>query len=141
MKNTPVNDHTSTNHTLDGNAATFPTNLSLYADFSYDNDITGILSAIGLYNNTQRLSNRTIVPPQSDGGYSAAWTVPFGARVYFEKMTCAGSKDELVRVVVNDRVVPLVECGADKLGRCTLSNFVESQGFAGDGGLWEQCFT
>jgi len=45
----------------------------------------------------------------------------------------------LVRVIVNDRVVPLQRCGADKLGRCTVSAFVESLAFAQEGGDWDQC--
>lgn len=73
-------------------------------------------------------------------GYSASWTVPFAARAYFEKMSCVGAGEELVRVVVNDRVVPLEICGGDELGRCGLSSFVESLSFAREGGDWGECF-
>ncbi|RAL66302.1 hypothetical protein DID88_005972 [Monilinia fructigena] len=61
LTNTPVQDHTSTNHTLDDNYTTFPIDKSvkLYADFSHDNDMTGIYSALGLYNSTNALSNHT----------------------------------------------------------------------------------
>ncbi len=142
MTNTPVNDHTSTNFTLDGNEATFPigNNTSLYADFSHDNDITGIFSAMGLYNSTYPLSNDTVESTEQTNGYSASWTVPFAARAYFEKMQCEGASEELVRVVVNDRVMPLETCGGDTLGRCTLSAFVDSLGFARNGGDWAKCF-
>ena len=77
---------------------------------------------------------------QADG-YSAARTVPFAARAYFEKMECTGDKttEEIVRAVVNGRVVPLQGCGADSKGRCTLSDFVQSQGFAKLGGRWVDC--
>ena len=73
-------------------------------------------------------------------GYSAAWTVPFAARVYFEKLSCQGEEEELVRVLVNDRVIPLETCGADSQGKCKLSAFVRSLNFAAGGGNWDQCF-
>lgn len=155
---TSKNSYTSINHTLDSNSATFPLGHVLYADFSHDNDMTGIFSALGLYNKTVMLPNTTIIEPinSSAAGYSASWTVPFAARAYFEKMICSApsnqgwqnwqsrqrgkTTEELVRVVINDRVVPLVGCNADSLGRCTLSAFVNSQTFVTSGGLWSQCF-
>ncbi|KAI3399659.1 hypothetical protein diail_6007 [Diaporthe ilicicola] len=138
----PVVDSTATNRTLDGNPATFPLNRTLYADFSHDNDMTAIFSAMGLYNATAQLSNTTRQAAETDGGYSASWTVPFSARMYVEKMTCqdAGA-EEMVRVLVNDRVTPLQSCGADELGRCTLGKFVDSLSFARGGGDWASCFS
>ena len=143
MTASPVSDHTSTNHTLDGSEETFPVGGKhvLFADFSHDNDLTAIFSAIGVYNQTRPLLNNTIEDIIQTNGYSAAWTVPFAARAYFEKMDCVGEPEELVRVVVNDRVMPLETCGGDEWGRCRLSAFVESLSFAREGGHWEDCFT
>ncbi|EPE31301.1 Phosphoglycerate mutase-like protein [Glarea lozoyensis ATCC 20868] len=143
LTNTPVNDHTSTNSTLDSSRKTFPLggNTSLYADFSHDNDMTSIFGALGLYNETRPLLNTTIENVQDTNGFSASWTVPFAARAYFEKMTCVGAKEEYVRVLVNDRVLPLESCGGDALGRCTLRRFVDSLGFVRGGGGWEGCFS
>lgn len=142
MTNEPVVDATSTNHTLDSNPATFPLEAShtLFADFSHDNDLSGHFAALGLYNATAHLSNTRLENEVQTHGFSAAWTVPFAARAYFEKMQCAGQSEELVRVLVNDRVVPLQNCGADALGRCRLSAWIESLSFARDNGLWDQCF-
>lgn len=140
LTSAPVVDDTSTNHTLDGSNATFPLGRRLYADFSHDNDMTGALSALGLYNGTAPLPKNATVSAHQADGYSAAWTVPFAARIYVEKMRCAGQSEELVRVVVNDRVVPLENCDRDPLGRCKLSAFVDSLGFARAGGDWDQCF-
>lgn len=141
LTGSPVVDSTSTNSTLDGNPATFPLNRTLYADFSHDNDMTGIFFAMGLYNGTAPLSNTTRADAAQLDGYSASWTVPFAARMYVEKMVCedAGG-EELVRVLVNDEVRPLSGCGADELGRCTLGKFVDSLGFAREGGDWSSCF-
>ena len=49
LTNSPVVDGTSSNHTLDSRNATFPLSESpsLYADFSHDNDMTAIFSAMG----------------------------------------------------------------------------------------------
>ncbi|KAL8348510.1 hypothetical protein RB601_002431 [Gaeumannomyces tritici] len=140
-----VSDRTSTNRTLDSGPATFPLGRALYADFSHDNDMTGVYGALGLYNAT------AAAPPPASGrrepadlaGYSASWTVPFSARMYVEKMRCGGGGGggaELVRILVNDRVIPLQNCGADELGRCELGRFVESLSFARGGGHWDKCF-
>ena len=136
----PVKDSTNTNTTLNSDPKTFPLDRKVYADFSHDNDISGVLAALGLYNNTKALSNTTIESTKDTHGYSAAWTVPFASRMYVEKLQCKHKKEEQVRIIVNDRVQPLDFCGGDKHGRCALSKFVESQGFARQGGLWSQCY-
>jgi hypothetical protein len=143
MTNTAVVDHTSTNRTIDSNSTTFPTGgqYVLFADFSHDNDLTAIFAAMGLYNMTKPLSNTTLQTAEETNGYTASWTVGFGGHAYFEKLACEGQSEELVRVLVNDRVIPLQNCGADLLGRCTLGNWVKSLSFARAGGLWDQCFT
>lgn len=136
----PVQDETSTNRTLVSDPSTFPLDKQIYADFSHDNDMVGIFSALGLYNSTPPLSNTTRQDVKQTKGFSSSWVVPFAARAYFEKMKCTGSDGELVRVIVNDRVIPLENCGADELGRCELNKFVESQGFVRMGGHWNACF-
>lgn len=147
----PVQDHTSTNATLDGANATFPLARKLYADFSHDNDMSSIYAALGLYNQTEvdGLPADQRRGPGKTGGYSASWSVPFAARMYVEKMQCGGGdveghddedNEEFVRVLVNDRVIPLQNCDADELGRCRLSRYVESLGFARSGGNWGLCF-
>ena len=146
LTNSKVVDHTSTNTTLTNSNATFPLGLKLYADFSHDNEITAIMFAMGLFNGTTQLSNTTQQTLEQTNGYSASTTVPFSARMYVEKMSCNdqhgnSSKEELVRVLINDRVVPLQNCGADELGRCTVTKFVDSLTFARSGGLWDQCFS
>ncbi|KAH8804965.1 histidine phosphatase superfamily [Xylogone sp. PMI_703] len=136
----PVKDHTSTNSTLDGSEDTFPLGRTLYADFSHDNDLTSIFSALGLYNETKHLSNTTMQTTAETHGYSVSWTVPFASRAYFEKMKCEGIDEDLIRVIVNDRVLPLKTCGGDRFGRCTLSDFVDSLSYARSGGDWDKCF-
>lgn len=142
LTGTAVVDRTSVNHTLDDNPTTFPVGAGhpLFADFSHDNDITSIHAAMGFYN-TLPLSNTTQQDAKADNaGYSAAFTVPFASRTYFEKMTCKGLNGEWVRVIVNGRVIPLQNCMADSKGRCRLDAFVNSLSFARNGGKWNECF-
>lgn len=140
LTNQPVEDETTVNHTLDDSTTSFPLGKKLYADFSHDNDMTAIFSALGLYNGTGPLPDTTTVEAEQANGYSAAWTVPFAARAYFEKMSCQGHSEDFVRVLINDRVLPLTQCGGDDHGRCTLIAFVDSLSFAQSDGLWDQCF-
>ncbi|KAM5370565.1 hypothetical protein ACJZ2D_008498 [Fusarium nematophilum] len=139
----PVVDDTTTNTTLDSSPDTFPLDRALYADFSHDNSMVSIFSALGLYNETGMLPTDHIVPALNAHGYSSAWVVPFGARMYVEKLECdasGGEKgDEYVRVLVNDRVMPLETCRGDEFGRCRLDDFVESLSFARAGGHWDRC--
>lgn len=139
----PVNDHTTTNRTLDANPETFPLDRALYADFSHDNTMVSIFSAMGLYNSTSRLPKHHIIPAIRAHGYSSAWVVPFAARMYVEKLECGASNEEegeeYVRVVINDRVMEMESCGGDEYGRCKLEDFVESLSFARQGGHWNKC--
>lgn len=140
LTHTPVQDHTSTNSTLDSNPATFPLNATLYADFTHDNGLTPIFFALGLYNSTKALSETQVESIVQTNGYSAAWSVPYAARAYVELMTCPNERQPLVRVLVNERVIPLHGCKTDNLGRCTLNDFVEGLSFARSGGNWASCF-
>ncbi|KAM7191042.1 Histidine phosphatase superfamily [Naviculisporaceae sp. PSN 640] len=141
MTGKPVNDHTSTNSTLDSDPTTFPLDKVLYADFGHDNDMVSVLGALGIYDLGLFVSNSTRMEESQTGGFSARWTVPFAARIYFEKMKCASTEGELVRILVNDRVVDLGGgCNSDALGRCSLDKWVESLEFARRGGEWDVCF-
>jgi Histidine phosphatase superfamily (branch 2) len=140
LTNSPVQDETCTNRTLDSSTDTFPTDSKLYADFSHDNDMSAIFAALGLYNGTKSLPTTYIQDAENSGGFSASWTVPFAGRMYVEKMRCAADDDEYVRIVMNNRVMPLHFCGADDLGRCTVDEFVRSLSFARSGGSWSRCY-
>ncbi|KAL4922524.1 3-phytase B [Aspergillus aurantiobrunneus] len=140
LTQSPVQDNTSTNRTLDSDPATFPLDTRLYADFSHDNNMISMFFAMGLYNGTEPLSQKSVEMIEEMDGYAASWTVPFGARAYFEKMQCKHEKEPLVRVLVNDRVVPLHGCAVDQLGRCSLNDWIQGLSFARTGGNWKSCF-
>ena len=124
----PVQDHTNVNHTLDDDPETFPLDRTLYADFSHDNDMTSIFSALGLWNSTTGLD-----------GFEAGEVVSFAARAWIERMTCGRRQEEFIRVMINHRVMPLPQCGSDEHGRCAQSAFLDSLAFARQGGKWDEC--
>lgn len=107
--------------------------------------MTAIFSALGLYNGTGNgtalLSTTMRESVAQANGYSASVTVPFAGRAYFEKMVCAGAGEEMVRVIVNDHVLPLANFGADARGLVPLGRFVGAMSFAESGGEWDECFS
>ena len=144
LTSSPVNDHTSTNQTLDSQPDTFPVGpkYPLFADFSHDNTMTSIYAALGLDSSFPPLSNTTLDGSQETDGYSAATFVPFGARMYVEKLQCQGANEEAVRIIVNGRVIPIEACKGhgNKEGQCPLSVFLKTVAWAKEGGRWADCF-
>ncbi|KAH8087171.1 phytase [Cristinia sonorae] len=137
LTGTPVQDHTQTNHTLDSDPTTFPLNRTIYADFSHDNQMIAIFSAMGLFRQSHPL-NPTKPDPERD--WKASGMVPFSARMVVERLRCG--RIPSVRILVNQQVQPLEFCGGDRNGICSLDAFVKSQTFATSdgGGDFEKCF-
>ena len=117
--------YTSVNHTLDSNAQTFPPRRKIYADFMHEDPMLSISSAMGLFDQTF-LNPGKFTLVDSTIGFSAARVVPFAARFTVEKMTC--QQNEMVRVIVNGRVMPLYklhsECEVNTEGLCALEDFL-----------------
>lgn len=139
LTDSPVHDQTQTNHTLDSNPSTFPLNRTFYADFSHDNEMIAIYSAIGLLRPPAPLD-----PLQPDPGrtWVASDIISFSARLVTERVDCGGQT--FVRMFVNDARQEMEFCGADEEDRlCRLEAFVQSQGFARSGGdgEFEKCFS
>ncbi|KAF9477838.1 phytase [Pholiota conissans] len=150
----PVNDKTQTNSTLDSSPITFPLNHTLYADFSHDNQMVAIYSAIGLFKQPADLD--PTLPDPKRTWYISQLT-PFSGRMVTERLTCPGRvvrhgssrslsthsvSDTFVRILVNDALQLLEFCGGDKDGLCTLDAFVESQAYSRENGQgdFEKCF-
>ncbi|KAF8549949.1 acid phosphatase [Imleria badia] len=133
----PVQDETQTNHTLDNSPITFPLNRTFYADFSHDDEMISIYSALGLFVQPQDLDP---TQPATGRTWVVSKMVPFSGRMITEKLTCQGDR-EYVRVLVNDAIQPLAFCGANGDGLCTLADFVESQQYARNNGEgdWALC--
>jgi hypothetical protein len=144
----PVQDHTQTNRTLDASPKTFPLDRNFYADFSHDNEMVSIYSALGLFRQ-YRLPEQKLNP--TDPSPLRTWVtsnlVPFSARMVVEKLQCGDVRIPLpkgivfVRILVNDAVQPLEFCGG-VAGLCEFHAFLASQGYARhDGkGDFDKCF-
>lgn len=142
----PVKDHTQTNRTLDASPVTFPLNRTIYADFSHDNEMVAIYSAIGLFQQNKHLDPGFPDPKRT---WVVANMVPFAGRMVTEKVECqiptrgVGVRAmQYVRILVDDAVQPLKFCGAGRNGLCELDAFVRSQVYARtDGnGDFEKCY-
>ncbi|KDQ63958.1 hypothetical protein JAAARDRAFT_27630 [Jaapia argillacea MUCL 33604] len=143
LTNKPVHDHTQTNTTLDSSPLTFPLNKTLYADFSHDNQMIAIYSAIGLFNQSHLGFGGILDPrrPDERRTWRVSEMVPFAARMVVERLSCGEGGEEYVRILVNEKVQPLEFCGGSG-GMCALEDFVESQVYArsSGGGDFEKCF-
>lgn len=144
-----MNDSTQTNRTLDASSETFPLNRTLYADFSHDNLMVAIYSALGLFQDPQPLS-------ASEENRGRKWKnrrmVPFSGRLITERVECGvpyGNRQAremggqtFVRMFVDDALMDLGFCGAGADGMCTLDAFVGSQSYARNQGEgdFEKCF-
>jgi len=141
LSSSPVIPGGSVNTTLDSSRSTFPLGLLMYADFSHDDQLTSMFSAMGLYDAlfASGLSNTTITTPTAANNYySAAWTVPFASRMYVERLACIGDLQEIlegqiieqyVRLIINDKVIaiPSEICKIDEYNRCTLTDFINGE--------------
>lgn len=133
----PVQDNTQTNRTLTSSPITFPLHRSIYADFSHDNQMIAIYSAMGLFPQSQAPDPSL---PDPNRNWLASQLVPFSAQMVTEKVLCG--RKEYVRIFVSDALQPLRFCGAKGDGMCELGAFVESQAYARSNGSgdFEKCF-
>ncbi|KXN84946.1 3-phytase A [Leucoagaricus sp. SymC.cos] len=147
----PVEDHTQTNHTHDSNAETFPLGRSIYVDFSHDNLMVAVFSAMGLFKNNGPFMGGMLDPKKrpKHRDWFTSRIVPFSGRMVVERMECGlpsvnGAGDrEYVRILVSDAAQDLGFCeGVDEDGLCSLHSFVKSQTYARNSGQgdWESCF-
>ena len=138
LTDSPVRDNTQTNRTLDSDPSTFPLGRTFYADFSHDNQMVAIYSAMGLFRQTKDLNVTRIDRRRT---WVASRLVPFSAQLVTERLDCFG--ESFVRILVDDAVQGLSFCGASNDGLCQLDAFVASQGYAtSDGsGEFEKCFS
>ena len=137
LTGSPVQDNTQTNRTLDASPDTFPLNRTLYIDFSHDNEMIAVYSAIGLFR-----QHRPLDPTKPDPArtWISSKLVPFSGRLVTERLECAA--ETYVRMLVDDALQDLSFCGAEKNGLCELDALVESQGYARSNGAgdFEKCF-
>ncbi|OAV96730.1 hypothetical protein, variant [Puccinia triticina 1-1 BBBD Race 1] len=139
-------DESKVNQTLDQSSTTFPLDQSGYVDFSHDNQMIGILAALGLQVHEPLPGTG---PPPSDKIWDVSKWMPFSSRLTTEKMICGHQNKQFVRFVLND-VILIPPCKtSDKhlmLEQspfiCPLDQFIESRRglLIRAKNLHEQCF-
>ncbi|EGG01538.1 uncharacterized protein MELLADRAFT_39036, partial [Melampsora larici-populina 98AG31] len=125
------NDKTQVNHTLAQSKGTFPLNRKVYLDFSHDNQMISIISALGIKMEPLLSPNG---PPLPNRGWRMSSMVPFASRLTFEKVHCDDDPNDQIRILLNDDWIPLEFCKGYKSGFCNLDSFVNSQNFTRQNG-------
>jgi len=133
----------------------------IYVDFSHDNLIIAVVSAMGLFNQTDGLLDTTKIT--KDRTWITSDMVPFSGHMTVERLSCHSSsslgtsrsirrtarrggydkrrdedqeeKEEYVRIFVNDARQPLQFCGAGGDGMCKMEEFLRSQEYAMNDGF------
>ena len=150
-----TSSNSSINSSLDDNAATFPLDQKFYADFTHDDIIVSVLTAMSVdyYRETPSL---TQFPPDPNRHFILSHMTPFGARLITEVIGCSSADPlpnpihqtqysptqygynpdnaphKFIRMRLNNAVVPLYTirggaCGTRSDGLCPLDAFIESQ--------------
>lgn len=138
---------TQANVTLDTNPATFPIDQDIYMDFSHDTNIYSILTAMGLMQFSDQLSNSSITPNRN---VTVSHITPFAARVVWEQITAPqplkatrptgtnlsmpdfyeeGNQTQYIHMTISQRTLPLgfsyPECGLRDDGWCEFNTFMK----------------
>jgi len=145
----PPADSIALNQTLDDQPSTFPLNQTIYFDFSHDDEMFSMLTALGL---TQFGAFLPATHPSPNRALVGSHIVPFAARFVIEVIQAprpvratrardegesdsvyeeTGGETTYVHMLINQRTVPLgrsiPECGRRSDGWCELSAFVQAQ--------------
>jgi len=150
-----TSSNTSVNSSLDNNAADFPLGRPFYADFTHDDIIISVMTAMSLdyFREAPQLNQ---VPPNPDRHFILSHLTPFGARFITEVIGCssatpdtvanhrtqyyptqygynaANATHKFIRMRLNNGILPLNTIrGGACLGRtdgmCAMSSFLTSQ--------------
>lgn len=119
---------TTENSTLDSSSTTFPLDQSLYADFTHDDIIVSVLTAL---NYTQVIGEQLDpTNPDPNRTFVLSHITPFAARLVFEIVESTGSNStKYVRTLLNEAVVPYSSAQGCPEGEalCPLEDFVNFQ--------------
>ena len=141
---------TNVNTTLDEMNSTFPISQNLYMDFSHDTNIYSILTAFGMEQFSDKLSNSSITPNRN---VTVSHITPFGARVVWEQITTPqplkatrptgtnltaadyynpGNQTSYIHMTISQRTVPLgasyPQCGNRDDGWCEMGTYLNILG-------------
>jgi Histidine phosphatase superfamily (branch 2) len=145
----------SVNSTLDDNSNSFPLDEKIYVDFSHDDIIISVLTAMSL-DYLKQPPSLTAFPPDPNRHFVLSHLTPFGARLVTEVVGCgsadptpvpnhrtqyyptqygynpSNASNKFIRLRLNNGILPLSTirggaCGNRTDGLCALSSFLQSQ--------------
>ena len=147
--------NSSVNSTITNNPADFPLGRPFYADFSHDDILISVMTALSIdyFREAPKLNE---VPPNPNRHFILSHLTPFGARLVTEVIGCsspspspvashrtqyypsqygynaANASSKFVRMRLNNGILPLNTirgggCGNRTDGLCALSGFLASQ--------------
>jgi len=133
-----ANNVTTQNTTLDESTVTFPLDQPFYFDFTHDDVILSVLTALNYTQVAGDYLNATEMDPNRT--FVLSHITPFAARLYFEIIECGQNSSAVtnsttnnnmfIRTILNDAVIPMNEaqgCPSVANGLCPLSNFTTYQ--------------
>lgn len=147
--------NSSVNATIDNNTADFPLDQPFYADFTHDDIIISLMTAMSL-DYIKDPPSLTQFPPNATRRFQLNHLTPFGARFVTEVIGCnstnptvqhsthqfykptqygynaSNATNKFIRMRLNNGILPLSTirggaCGNRTDGMCSLSNFLASQ--------------
>ncbi|ETS64460.1 hypothetical protein PaG_00917 [Moesziomyces aphidis] len=129
LTNTTFNASTITteNSTLDSNPTYFPLDQSMYVDFSHDDIIVSVLTALNYTQVIGDFLDPTYADPERT--FVLSHITPFAARLVFEVVECGDDQQQYVRTLLNEAVIPYSEAQGCPEGKalCPMADFVKFQ--------------
>lgn len=117
---------TTRNATQDNSTTYFPVDQPLYVDFSHDDVIVSVLTALNFTQFYDYLDPKAI---KTDRNFILSEITPFAGRLVFEIIECSG--ESYIRTLINEAVIPMDEGQGCKEARadglCGLDDFVKYQ--------------
>jgi hypothetical protein len=143
LTDSAVANVTNVNRTLDADPLTFPLGCSIYADFSHDNQMGRIYTALGLHKPSFDLPTDRII----QSSWVTSQLLSFAAQLVVEKYTCdpsyaRGASTQWIRILNNDRVIEVPQCVVrGEGGLCGLAAFIHTLYYAMSGAAddWAKC--
>lgn len=153
-----TSSNSSVNSTIDSNPADFPLGEKFYADFTHDDILISVLTALS-FDYLNQAPSLTQYPPDPNRHFILSHLTPFGGRLITEVVGCASADPtpypthrtqysptqygynpanathKFVRMRLNNGVLPLSTirgglCGNRTDGMCALPSFIASQATA-----------
>ncbi|KAE8351361.1 histidine phosphatase superfamily [Aspergillus coremiiformis] len=104
---------------------------TMFFSFVHDGDIAPFLTALDIMKDIKYDPSLPITHRVADRAWRTSSVMPMGGRIVLERLTCPASslenadgKEAVVRISINDKIVPLLYCQSGPGLSCPLKEFV-----------------